>query len=266
MKVLVTGGMGWAALSILQALVKGGLTPIAFDLPGAKPPQNDPIYEKIQIIPGDIMKFSDVLRASREVAAIIHLAVVSDLEGLTAAAHLAFGVNVQGAWNVFEAARRNGVESVVLMSSAAVHTPPKKDEILGAETDWRGDPGKDHLYDLTKRLQETIARDFCETYGMRAVALRAGHIVDGETETDRRGRPLAEVEYCRGGWVCRRDLARAVLKALAYDQPGYSAFHVIGSAEAWGRFDLDRTEKLLGVKCRERFEKLARFAKDASAE
>ena len=35
------------------------------------------------------------------------------------------------------------------------------------------------LYDLTKRLQEEMASDFSETYGLPVTILRAGHIVDG---------------------------------------------------------------------------------------
>ena len=31
-----------------------------------------------------------------------------------------------------------------------------------------------------QQQQEEIARDFCATYGMQAIALRAGHIVDGQ--------------------------------------------------------------------------------------
>src|SRR5918998_315746 len=87
--------------------------------------------------------------------------------------------------------------------------------------------GADHVYGLTKRLQEEIAKDFCVTFGMNTIALRAGHIVDGRAGVDPHGRPLAEVDYARGGRVCRHDLARTCVQALPYPRSGYDAFHVI---------------------------------------
>ena len=92
---------------------------------------------------------------------------------------------------------------------------------------------------------------------MRAIALRSGHIVDGRARVDPHGTPLSELEYCRGGWICRYDLARVVVAALACDADGYDAFHVIGSRDARERFDVDRTEEVLGVRIREDFGELA---------
>ena len=115
--------------------------------------------------------------------------------------------------------------------------------------DWHSSPDEDHLYDLTKRLQEEIARDFCQTFAMHCVALRAGHIVDGRRQIDPSGRPLAELDHCRGGWVCRGDLARAVVGAVEADAAGYSAYHVVGARMGSERFGTDRAERALGFRC-----------------
>ena len=64
--------------------------------------------------------------------------------------------------------------------------------------DWRSSEEDSPLYDLTKRLQEEIARDYCETHGMTTIVLRAGHIVDGRSEKDLKGRSLSTLTYCRG--------------------------------------------------------------------
>jgi len=120
--------------------------------------------------------------------------------------------------------------------------------------DWRSSPDSDHLYDLTKRLQEEIAKDFADTLGMTTVVLRAGHVVDGREEVDPQGRPLRSIDYCRGGWVSRYDLASACLKALELRRAGYSMYHVIGSTEAYGPFDVAMTEQELGLTFESRFE------------
>jgi hypothetical protein len=89
---------------------------------------------------------------------------------------------------------------------------------------------------------------------MRAVVLSAGHLVDGRSEVDPKGRALADLKYCRGGWLCRYDLAQACLNALELDLEGYNAFHVIGSRAARAHFDIERTENELGMTFESKFE------------
>jgi nucleoside-diphosphate-sugar epimerase len=252
MRILVTGAFGWTATSIIQTLRQAEHEICAFDLPTAICPDSiKPLVS--DIITGDIADFEQVNLAVRSVHSIVHLAVAVDASAYRAP-QLPFSVNVQGTYNLFEAARRYVVQRIVLMSSAAVHLYPTIGETLSALTDWKSSADEDHLYDLTKRLQEEIARDFCATFGMSAVVLRAGHIVDGRAEVDPQGRPLSALDYCRGGWICRYDLAKACLKALELGGTGYNAFHVIGAAAAHQHFDVDRTERELGLAFESRFE------------
>ena len=50
------------------------------------------------------------------------------------------------------------------------------------------------------------------------------------------------------------DLAHARIKALELESTGYTAFHVVGSVGAHKHFDVERTERELGLVCAERFE------------
>ena len=206
----------------------------------------------VRWLKGDVAEVAAVDRATRGIDAVVHLAVAVGEEDY-GQPELPLSTNVLGTYNVFEAARRRQVLRIVLVSSAAVHLAPITSRLLDARSDWRSDSGPGHLYDLTKRLQEEIARDFCETFAMSAVVLRAGHIVDGRAKVDARGRPLETLDYTRGGWVCRHDLARACLAALRFESTGYHAFHVIGSRAARDRFDIDRTERELGFRCQVEF-------------
>lgn len=246
MRVLVTGGAGWTAVAINDAIRRAGHQVVAFDLPTADPPPGADRF-----VPGDVARFRDVLDALAEVDAVVHLAVAVAPNAYDEP-DLPFAVNVKGTYNVFEAARRTGVGPVVLLSEAPVHLPPTRDGDA-APAGWRSNPGPDHLYDLTKRLQEEIAKDFCATHGITAVALRAGHIVDGRAGVDPRGRPLAGVSYAHGGWVCRYDVAAACVKALTIGTGGYRAYDLIGSHQARARFDVERTERDLGFAIAERF-------------
>ena len=254
MKVLITGAAGWTATAIIQTLSQARYEIIGFDLSKVGY-ENDATPLVSEKIVGDVSDFNSVKAAveATQVKAIIHLAVAVGPDDYQTP-DLPFAVNVKGTYNVFEAARQSGLQNIILLSSATVHLPHKGPHIWNAHTDWKSSANGDHLYDLTKRLQEEIAKDFCDTFEMQAIVLRAGHIVDGRQGVDPKGRNLANVTYCRGGWVCRYDLAQACLKALTFNSTGYTAYHIIGAKQARSHFDIDRTERELGLQFETRFE------------
>lgn len=250
MRVLITGAFGWTATAIIEILNQAGYEIIAFDLPSVVCPQNVKRISS-RVIRGDVADYQSVNEAARFADIIVHLAVaVGEKDYLLP--DVPFRTNVQGTYNVFEAARTNRIGKLILMSSAAVHLPFF--ERTSGAVAWRSSDDTDHLYDLTKRLQETIAQDFCETYAMTAIVLRAGHIVDGRKRLDPNGKSLDALEYARGGWVCRYDLANACLKAIEYPGTNYRVFHVVGSKRARNYFDVEQTEKELKFKVAAQFE------------
>jgi len=198
MNILITGGMGVTAQPIVEEL--RGHAIALFDIAAG----------------GDVRDYGAIEKAMRGMEAVIHLAVNVSNPGNTA---LSFRTNVYGTYNVLRAAHENQVGKVLLASSAPVHLPPGHS----------CDPGEDFTYDLTKLLQEETALRFAQTYAMNILVLRLGHIVDGRAMTDLHGTPLSEVTYCRGGWVCRYEVARAFRDAIESDFSGYHMIDVIGS-------------------------------------
>ena len=224
MNILITGGRGKTAQPIVALLREAGHSISLFDIVNGD----------------DICDFDAVAGAARGMDAVIHLAVnVADPRD----AALTFQTNVYGTYNVLRAAQGNRVRKMLLASSAPVHLPPG----CSCSSD------EDFTYDLTKHLQETIARHFAQTYEMNILVLRLGHIVDGKAQTDLEGGPLAELSYCRGGWVCRYDVARAFAKAIEADFAEYYRIDIIGSHQAANRFDLSAARELIGFECGEKF-------------
>lgn len=242
MRILITGALGWTAHAILHDLHQQH-TLIGIDLPDASR-SLDSFTMLADYQTGDVANENDVKNAIQGCQAVVHLAVAVGIEDYENP-NIPFKTNVRGTYNIFEQACLNNVQKVILMSSAPVHLPAKR--LVRATDTLRTASGGDHLYDLTKRLQEDIARNYAETFGMDVITLRAGHIVDGRTQQTSRGQNLREVSYCRGGWVCRYDLAQAVARALTYEQAGYDAFHIIGDTRAHQLFDVQRTIDDLGV-------------------
>lgn len=169
MKILVTGAFGWTAAAIIETLNAAGHRIIAFDLPAVVCPPKVKRQSSL-VVPGDVAVYENVNKAAGFADAIIHLALAVG-ENDYRAPDVRFATNVLGTRNVFAAARANNVGKVVLIGSAAVHLP--RVEKSADEAKRRSSNDADHLYDLTKRLQETIARDFCETFGMTATMLAA---------------------------------------------------------------------------------------------
>jgi uronate dehydrogenase len=139
----------------------------------------------------NLARLSDVVRASKGVDAIVHLGAYS-VEG---AWQQILESNIVGSYNVFEAARRNGIKRVVFASSS--HTLgfyPRK-EVL----DHRALPRPDSRYGVSKVFGEALARLYADKYGLEVCCLRIGTVQT--VPSDRRRLSL---------WVSPRDLAQLV--------------------------------------------------------
>jgi nucleoside-diphosphate-sugar epimerase len=245
-RTLVTGAAGWTARAVLERLAAAGHRIVGLDV-------NAPCRDRptdVRWVRADVSDAASIEAAFAGVTGVVHMAVAVGNSDY-ARADTPFRSNVLGTYNVFELARRHDVRRVVVIGSAPVHLPPTP---TATATVWRSSSGDSHLYDLTKRLQEEIARDFAETFAMDAIVLRAGHIVDARQRRDPRGRPLEQVQYCRGGWVCRHDLAAAIEHALRAPLRGFHVFNIVGAASARTRFDVEAAERELGFTIEQRFE------------
>ena len=242
MNILIIGGLGKTAEPIIDLLQKANHTIVLFDISATNPQY----YNKdIQVIHGDICKYGEISQAIRGMNIVIHLAVnVSDTDN----DKLSFQTNVYGTYNILRCALDNGVEKVLIASSAPVHT-----DFNTSQSDYFCSSGEDFTYDLTKNIQELMAQRFSQTYGMNNLILRLGHIVNGKNQTDLKGRSLSELSYCRGGWVCKYDVARAFFKAVESNFIGYHLITIIGSYQAADAFDLFACKKLIGFECNDNF-------------
>ena len=170
-KVIVTGGSGRLGGHVMTAL-RAGYGATALDI---KPPPGD-----VPFIATDILDLPGLTRAFTGQAAVIHLAGYDDGDGPNEQAYMA--TNVQGAWNVFQAAEDAGVPHVVVASSTAA---------LGLDHDRAPDylpVDETHAlrttgtYGLGKQLMETMARHYAARGKMHVICLRPTLIVRPEKE------------------------------------------------------------------------------------
>lgn len=148
-------------------------------------------------------------------------AVMALLQGVDAVVHLG-GVsteqtweqirdgNIDGAVNLYEAARRAGVRRIVFASSNHVTGFYRQDEVIGPR-----DPVRpDGFYGLSKAFGEALAQLYFDRHGLETVSVRIGSAF----EAPRDRRMLAT-------WMSFDDTERLFIAALTAPVVGHSVLY-----------------------------------------
>lgn len=236
MTILITGGNGSIGVALTERLLASGHEVVVYDIAG------DEVPVAARFVRGNVADVLGLVAAAEGCDAGIHLAILSGDSRPTDI----LSVNVLGAYAFLQAARRAGFGNAIMPGSAPVHLPTSPQD--------NGGPGRteslDHPYDLSKALQEMIARDF-HAHGLPVMGLRFGHVVRGREGTNLEGTTsLAEEDYCRGGWVAVEDVAEACAAALQLtpDPEVFEVLDVIGARAARERFRVADAEARLGMR------------------
>jgi nucleoside-diphosphate-sugar epimerase len=245
MNVLITGALGWLGKALTE-VVSNTHTVCAFDLETSDWPREEIDFDG-EIIYGSVTDFDAVREAVRGQDAVIHAAVAN-----TRSAKLyrpgnatPFLVNVQGTYNVLEAARQEGISRVVLVASAETHVDHPPGTYLDRSSPYLGLPG--NVYDLTKHLQEEAALWFARQHGMEIIALRLGDILDLKRGLTKWDKNFWNQSMENGTWIDRYDVGRACLQALEIEHAGFDIFHLVGAPSASRKFDTASAESILGI-------------------
>jgi uronate dehydrogenase len=163
----------------------------------------------------DLVKMADAMRISKGVDAIVHLggyAVEGPWEPILES-------NIIGCYNLFEAARRNGVKRILFASSNhAAGFYPRSETI-----DHRVYPRPDGRYGVSKVFGEVLGRLYSDKYGMEVFNMRIGNV--GARPIDKRRLSI---------WLSPRDLAQLV--TIGIEHPGIRfeiVYGVSGNQRSW---------------------------------
>jgi uronate dehydrogenase len=142
-------------------------------------------------VKADVSKMADALRITKGVDAIVHLGGYS-VEGPWEAILQA---NIAGCYNVFEAARRNGVKRVIFPTSNHAVGFYRRDRTI----DHRIYPRPDSRYGVSKVFGEALGSLYADKYGMEFFMIRIGNV--NPVPIDKRRLAI---------WVSPRDIAQLV--------------------------------------------------------
>lgn len=206
--VLITGAAGDIGTHLSRELA-GRYKLRLSDRRPLKPPKGQ------TFVKADISKMPDALRITRGVDAIVHLGGYS-VEGPWPAILQA---NIIGCYNVFEAARRNGVKRILFPTSNHAVGYYRRDQTI----DHRVYMKPDSRYGVSKVFGEALGSLYADKYGMEMFMIRVGNV--NPRPIDKRRLSI---------WLSPRDLGQLV--SIGIDHPGIKFEIVYGisrNTRAW---------------------------------
>lgn len=214
MEIAVTGAAGNVGRETLSALADHDVTPLT--------------HREHADIDGEVCDVTDYDRVAEVLAGhdvVVHLAANPSPE---ADWRSAVDVNVEGAYNVFEAAHQQGVGRVVFASSnhavgmynAADPTETETMTTDPAEPVTHDDPPRpDSYYGVSKVTGEALGTLYADREELEVVNLRIGWLLDESGLRETQGESPEHARFARAMWLSPRDCRNLMVAAATADLP-----------------------------------------------
>ena len=209
-RILLTGaagGLGQALRPRLKAncTVLRCADRVAFDSAG----------EQEEFVLAELADANAVMAMMQGVDAVVHLGGVST----EAAFEPILQANILGMYNLYEAARKQGVKRIIFASSNHVTGYYKQSETINAAHP----PRPDGLYGVSKSFGEDLSRMYFDRYGIETACVRIGSSF-----------PEPKDRRMLASWLSYDDLHRLVTACLTTPVLGHSIiFGMSNNAVTW---------------------------------
>ena len=182
-----------------------------------------------EIHSADIRDIAAMEKAMTGIDCVVHLAGASE----EAAWEKVLPLNIEGCYNVFEAARRQGVKRVVFASSNHAVGFHRRERFI----DNTVAPRPDSRYGVSKVFGEALGRLYADKHGLSVACLRIGTFRVPDRPIDARGLLT---------WISHRDMVQLARRCI--DHPNYHFVIVYGvSKNLRSRWD-NTNVKFLGYR------------------
>ena len=247
MKIAVTGGNGKLGRAVVAHLQDAGHWVLTLDAVG----ERGATFTRIDLT--DYGQVVDALMAIDDrhsgLDAVVHLAAIP--AGGIAPDSATFSNNMLSTFNVFQAARRAGIQRLVYASSETLlgipfETPPP---YLPVDEEYASRP--ESVYSVVKHLEEELATKLVRwDPELSITALRFSNVLD---TADYKLVPGYQNDaslrrWNLWGYIDTRDGAQAVERALAVNLPGFDTFIIAAADTLMERPSVDlASEEFPGV-------------------
>src|SRR5262245_44608107 len=167
---LVTGGAGFIGSHLVDRLLATGRRVRVLDSFVVGRRENVSHHAgnpNLEIVVGDVANVDKVMQASAGVQRVFHLAARADIVPSIQDPRAYFSTNVDGTFNVLQAARANDVSRVVYAASSSCYGIPG---VYPTPEDTPPDPR--YPYALTKHLGEQLVSHWAQVYQLPTVSVR----------------------------------------------------------------------------------------------
>lgn len=231
-KLLITGAAGRVGTALRNHLRDRYDLRLLFH--STIPEDIDPADE---VVVSDVANYAAMIEATDGVDVIAHLALAARRRGMPEAhwTQTTFDVDMKGTYCVLEAARINGVETVVYASTNHVTGINEKEGIVSRPEE----PVRpDSMYGSGKAFGEALGRYYADRHGVRVFCLRIANF-NGRDE------PGRYYEPGMSRWLSPRDLAQLVWRCIETESLNWGIFYGV-SRGAERKWDLTNAHELLG--------------------
>ncbi|MCD6506253.1 NAD-dependent epimerase/dehydratase family protein [Candidatus Poribacteria bacterium] len=215
MRVAITGGSGAIGTYVCDEFIRAGHEVVSVDI---RPPKIDVPFVEV-----DLCDFQATCKTLQGFDQVVHLAAIPD--PFSDPPEKVMGVNMMTAFNVFEAARLNGVRRVVYGCSESstgfgIHNVPLKPLYVPIDEEHPCWPHE--TYSLSKHFGERIGDNYAKAYGLEVISLRYAWVwlkrsKEAAARVVARARQgVIDEKPWFGAYIAVRDVARACLAAANY--------------------------------------------------
>ena len=179
MKAIVTGGAGFIGSHLVDLLLKENIDVTVLDNFSTGRPENlDHVREQIELVECDLSIPGKWVQNFKNVDWVFHLAALADIVPSIQQPEAYFRANVDGTFNVLQAAKATGIQRFVYTASSSCYGIPEK-----YPTPENSEIRPQYPYALTKRLGEELVMHWAQVFKFPALSLRFFNVYGPRSRT-----------------------------------------------------------------------------------
>ncbi len=168
MNYIVTGGAGFIGSNLVESLIETGSKITVIDNHSTGRKENiENFLDQIEFVQADVSRTGPWMEKFTENSVVYHLAALADIVPSIQNPNGYYEANVNGTFNVLEAARKAKVKKLIYAASSSCYGIP--DEYPTKEN---AEIRPQYPYALTKRLGEELILHWAQVYNLPAISLR----------------------------------------------------------------------------------------------
>ena len=179
MKAIVTGGAGFIGSHLVDSLLDENFVVTVLDNFSKGRPENlEHVWERVEMVECDLGVQGDWIRHFDNVDWVIHLAALADIVPSIQQPEAYFKANVEGTFNVLQAAKTAGVKRFIYIASSSCYGIPDS-----YPTSEQAEIRPQYPYALAKRIGEELVMHWTQVYDFPALSLRFFNVYGPRSRT-----------------------------------------------------------------------------------